>query len=257
MAQIQKNLWFLRVPISHQLVSGLQIILILCEIGLLLGWRPRMMAFVAFLARGYFSYLFPFNDYLYFTVVALLLSVSECEEARKGESLPNQVLAWPRDVLVLQTAWIYFAAALFKLGPNFISGGDLYVRQNYAAEVLPLPFPEFYRSFISTLSGNAILAWSGIFVEASIAMVLVAWWWFPEYRRKLRFAAIAIAIGIHGYAALFLNVFFFGASMLAQVVLLTYEPTRSIKKNRMKRDVLARDFGFGKGVIRCTHFHFF
>ena len=199
-------------------VTGLRIslcVLIACEAGLLLGWRPRTMAFCAFLARGFEAWIFGLNDFYYFSVAALILTQFDYEKPR----------AWPRDVLILQTAWIYFASALLKASQPFLSGGYYFVRQNYVAAVLPLPFPDFYRSFISTLQGNSVLAYATVVSEMSLALTLIAWWAWPDRRVRLRIVAIALAVGIHGFAACTADVFFFGASLVAQIALLTYEPS--------------------------------
>jgi hypothetical protein len=149
--------------------------------------------------------------------------------------VPNQDPApsWPRDVLVLQTAWIYLCSAIFKMNPSFLSGGDLFARQNYLAEVLPLPFPGLYRNWIQDLSHDAVLAWTGIVLEMILAAVLFFWWYCPKRRRPLRKIAIGLALAIHGYAALALNVFFFSASIVAQIIFMTLEepsPTSFLKR---------------------------
>jgi len=220
-----KILWFYRGPFYSLSVISSQVILIFCELGLLLGWRPRslaFLAFLAFLARSYESCFVPLNDFFYFTVIALILS--QCEGRRGKRSVggtSKNVAAWPRDLLVAQTAWIYFASAFLKLNPFFLSGGDLYVRQNYEVAVLPLYYPEFYRSWISTLTGNGILAGLAVTMEMSLALILLSWLLWPHRRHRLHVLASCLALGIHGYAAYNLNVFFFGASMIAQVFFLT------------------------------------
>jgi hypothetical protein len=215
-----KIIWFYHLPVPANLVFGLQILLITFEIGLLLGWYPRTLAFGAFLARAYFASFFTLNDFFYFSIAALLLSVSDSSGSVKE---PKQVLAWPRDLFILQTGWIYFASAFLKLNPAFLSGSDLLVRNRYAISVLPIYYPEFYRSLVSSLSGNSFLSWCAVIMEMSLALSLFSWLLFPAQRKKLHYLALALAIGIHVYAAYGLNVFFFGASMIAQVGFLSKE----------------------------------
>ncbi len=206
--------WFYHLPVPANFTIGLQIFLITLEIGLLLGWYPRTLAFGVFLARASFAYFFTLNDFFYFSAAALLLSVSDSGGLPKKT---KQVLAWPRDLFILQTGWIYFASSLLKLNPAFLSGSDLFVRHNYEISVLPIYYPEFYRSFVSTLWGNSILSGFAVVMEMSLALTLFSWFLFPTQRKKLHCLALILVIGIHGYAAYAFNVFFFGASMIAQV----------------------------------------
>ena len=218
--QTAKILWFYRQAGQIHGVFIFQILLIICEGALILGWRPGFFALCAFLARGAIVWVAPLNDFYYFCVIALILS--QCQWGKK------EVPAWSRDLLVIQTAWIYFATAFFKLNPAFLSGGDLYARGNYEATVLPLPFPAFYKNWISHLNFDLGLSWMAVVLEMSMALTLVFWLLAkkrrPQYRNKIRWIAICLSVAIHGYAAVFLNVFFFGASMITQVALLTWEP---------------------------------
>lgn len=200
--------------IPHKLAI-VQILLIAFEALLLLGWRPRITALAAFAVRTYESTFLPLNDFFYFCIIALILSQSDCENGDEPAA------AWPRDLLVLQAAWIYFASSLLKLNAPFLSGGDLYVRQNYLATALSWHYPDFYLAWISTLAGNAVLAWGAVSAEMSLSLVLFGWWWFPARAHRFRAAAIVLAVAVHGFAAATMNVYFFGMSLVAQIVLLT------------------------------------
>jgi len=185
----------------------LQCGLIAAELGLLIGRRARAFAFAAFVLRAAEACLyFHLNDFYYFSVVALILSQARLERA------PARELAWPRDVLLAQTAWIYFATALLKTSRVWLSGGHLFVRHQYLLAAWPWPYPAPYRALVSTLSGNAVLAWMGVIGEFTLAALLA----FRGPRR----AAIALCVALHGYAALALNVWFFGPSMVAMVAFL-------------------------------------
>ena len=206
-------------PALHFELLGVQLVLILFEIVFLSGYRPQLMALVLFLARGFEAWLFHLNDFFYFCVVALIFT-----QIAPDSDHQDKAPAWPRDVLVWQTAWIYFASAVLKLNPAFLSGGDLYVRQNYLARALDWPYPAFYTRWISTLHGNAVLAWLGVAAEFALAAALAGWWFCPGKRTIFRRLAIILGLAVHGMGALALNVFFFGASMVSQVVLTTWEP---------------------------------
>jgi len=215
-----KFIWFYRLPVRSNIVVSLQVLLILFEFGLLLGWHPRKMSFGAFLSRAFLSYFVTLNDFFYFSIVALILSVCDTEG---WPNKPKQIAGWPRDILVLQTAWIYFSSSILKMNPSFLNGSDLFVRQNYELAILPMYYPAFFRSFLSTLWGNSILSWAAVLMEGGLAIALFTWLIFPRFRKFSRLLALLLATGIHGYAAYTLNVFFFGASMIVQVAFLTKE----------------------------------
>lgn len=186
------------------LLTALQALLVVSELGLLLGLRPRACALAAFFLRAVVAWkFFALNDFFYFCVTALVLAQFRLEGDREQ--------GWPRDVLIWQTAWIYFATALLKTSRVWLSGGHLFVRQEYLAAT-GWPYPAFYRSFISALAGNAILAWMGIAMEFLLAGMLL-------FRAPRRWA-LALAVAVHGFAALTVNVWFFGASMIAKVAFL-------------------------------------
>jgi hypothetical protein len=190
----------------------LQLGLIGTELGLLLGRRARLCAFAAFALRAAEAYFyFRLNDFYYFAVVALILSQCRLEEVGLGRPVGPE-LAWPRDLLLAQAAWMYFATALMKTSALWLSGGHLYVRHQYLSVAYGWPYPAFYREFVSTLAGNAFLARLGVIGEFALAALII----FRAPKRP----TVALSIAIHLFAALALNVYFFGASMVAQVAFL-------------------------------------
>ena len=179
--------------------------------------RPHAAMLMCCLVRAGQAYLFPLNDYQYYCITALILAyVPEADEPPR----------WQLNVLRAQTAWMYFATALLKLNPQWLSGGDLYVRQNYLLISRQWPFPAFYQAFISTLPGNAALAWLGVTGEFVLAAFLLCKFLRPDAGQRLAWAAASLAVGIHVFAALSDNVWFFGASMICQVTLLMAPGTR-------------------------------
>ena len=159
------------------------------------GWRWCCAAFELT--------VFPFNDFYYYIVVCLLLAI------------PGNP-RWRHDVLLLQTAWIYAATALLKVNADWLSGGHLFVRAGYLWNAGGWPHIGAFRACSESLACTAVLARGAVAGELLLAALLFA--------RRGRPLAIALAVGIHLFAALMLNVWFFGASMVAQVALLF--PTR-------------------------------
>jgi len=185
-------------------LTALQFLIVGSEFGLLCGVQARFFAFLAFALRAVVAWnFFRLNDFFYFCVTALILAQFRFD----GRKEP----AWPRDVLMWQAAWIYFATATLKTSSAWLSGGHLFVRHGYLASV-GWPYPEWYRAAVSTLSGNAALAWLGLAGEFALAALLVI--------RAPRRVVVGLAAALHGFAAFSLNVWFFGASMIAQLACL-------------------------------------
>ena len=220
--------WQAAMPFVQTPLSVILVVLIACDLGLLIGWHARWFAVGAFLARAAQVFFIPLNDFYYVAITVLILSMARCGTSRNEMAEPI-VPSWPRDLLVLQAAWMYFSTAFMKLSPAFLSGGDLYVRQNYIAANLPWPYPAFYRTWIASLFTNSVLAWLAVILEFSMAAFLVLWFLKPEKRGKWHRAASVLALMIHGFGAAALNVFFFGASCLAQIYCLT-RSTRGTRK---------------------------
>jgi len=191
--------WSLQNP-AHGELAVCQGLLIITEIGLLLGWRARTFAFLCFGLRYWETTVVPLNDFYYYCSTALILSV--CGIANDDGP---EVAKWPKDVLILQTVWIYFATALLKLNSLWLSGGDLDVRFRY-------------QRLMTSQSLNAALAIATVVIEFTIALLLFSLWKNPEKGgRRLRQFLLLLVIGVHVFAAFALNVWFFGASMIAQV----------------------------------------
>jgi hypothetical protein len=195
----------------------LQISLIVFEVALLLGWRVWVSALVcAFLRWLEWSTYLRLNDFAYFVVTALLIAQTRstgglCLRSRRSPPT-KRVPAWPRDLLVAQAAWMYFATAMMKLSPVWLSGGHLFVRHHYLEAAYDWPYPAFYRRWTEGLAGNAVLAWAGVATEFALAFAL--------FLRRGRIATL-LACAVHGFGAVSMNVWFFGASCIAQVALLT------------------------------------
>lgn len=180
---------------------ALQAALIGGQLCIVLGISAPLACLACFALRlAEAQFFFGLNDFYYYCVVILPLAFA-------GEKR-----AWTRDFLVAQLAWIYFATATLKLNPDWLSGGHLYVRQNYLAAIQGWPYPAWYQSHFLSLPGAALLARLGVAGEFALAVLLAT-------RRAPRFTAM-LAIAVHGFAAAALNVWFFGASMVLGVIFL-------------------------------------
>ncbi len=186
---------------AARLLLGLQLGLVVCEAAGLAVRRYRLpLAGVAVLRTAEAVACFHLNDFYACALTAAILAVD----------------VWPRSILRWQTAWIYFATALLKLNTGWLSGGHLYVRHQYLAVVQHWPYPGFYRRWVDTLPGNAWLAWAGVALEFALTLLLAC-----GARRRW---TLPVAAGIHLFGALAMNVWFFGASMIAQVAFVSGRP---------------------------------
>jgi hypothetical protein len=198
---------------------GLQVGLILFEASLLLGWPggvARPVTFMAAWARGLEWWLyFRLNDFAYYAVTAVILAHAQPEYRflRAKGPLPAVAPRWPRDLLLLQAGWIYFATALMKANPTWLSGRHLYVRLEYLRYAFGWPFPGLVNRCADSLGCDAVLALFGIMGELTLAVLLVL--------RPRRWLTTPLVVGIHFFGAMATNVWFFGPSLIAQVGLLS------------------------------------
>jgi hypothetical protein len=186
----------------------LQIALIVSELGLLAGVRTRWFAAAACVLRSVIAIRFTSeNDFLYFIVTAFLLCAAQADGPPLGKRLAR-VRRWPEDALLYELAWIYFTTAALKLNTAWLSGDVLYVRIRYlVATGWPLaPLLERLTARPPVVIGLAIAA---VASELALAALLVS--------RRRRRAALVLCIGLHTFAALATDVWFFGASMIVQV----------------------------------------
>jgi hypothetical protein len=187
-----------------------QVALIVCQLGLIVGWRVSELALAACALRMFeWWQYFRVNDFLYYAVTAAWLVFAVPVRDHEGRA---RMPAWVQRGLLVQTGWIYLASALLKLNPAFVSGEHFFVRHGYQLTVMQWPYPALLKPWLLSLRVNAGLAWLTVCSEATLGLLLVL--------RRGRYVALALAIGVHGFAALDMNVFFFGASLLAQVALL-------------------------------------
>ena len=194
---IQVDWLFVGRPLSLNL---LQLGLVLSELGMVLGRATApLFTVMAVVLRVVEVSMFPLNDYYYFIVIGALLAV------------PGNPL-WRRDVLLVQLAWVYACTALLKLNEQWLSGGHLYVRLGYLWGAEGWPHLPALRACSGSLACTAALAKGAVVGELLLSLLLLL--------RRGRPLAIALVTGIHLFAALALNVWFFGASMIALVAII-------------------------------------
>jgi hypothetical protein len=208
----------LNLPVGDRpaLLTLCQVGLVGVQAGMALG-RPSapLFALLAAVLRGFELSVYPFNDFYYHLVICLWLAV------------PGNP-RWRHDLLLVQTGWIYAATGLLKLNTDWLSGGHLFVRAGYLWEAAGWPHPQAFEACSRSLACTGALAKGAVAAELVLAGLLLA--------RRGRRLAIALALGIHLFAAVTLNVWFFGASMVAQVALLFPPgPTRPDGSGRPSR----------------------
>jgi hypothetical protein len=196
----------------------LQTILILSQWCIVRGKKPQQMCAVAAAARFMEYSLFHLNDFGYdFIMLLLCCTVPHDESSEESAAWHGRL----QPLFVLQTAYLYFATALLKLGPTWLRGGDLFVRQMYMLHVQSWPYPAPYARCVSSLDCNQILALSGVASEFILSAALLCWALLPRTQRIAQYIAVAVCCAIHGFAAISDNVWFFGVSMVLQVACLT------------------------------------
>jgi hypothetical protein len=199
--------------------------LIVCELCLVLvggRWVLPVGACAVILRAVELSH-YHLNDFAYYIVTMAVLAHTRgpgllAWRDRAGEAGEERAARWPRDVLVWQVGWMYLATGLLKLNPSWLSGGHLLVRFRYLA-ALDWPYPTFIRHCTDSLGCDHALAIAGATAELGLGVLLLL---RPERR-----IVLPLAIAIHGFGALMTNVWFFGASLVAQVGLLAESRPRT------------------------------
>lgn len=213
--------FWLSDPRSASIITTLQFALIVVQIaavvltinGRLGSVFCRALIAAAALLRAVESFgFFGLNDFYYYCITAFILVQFHVEGLR--------ATVWPRRVLLYQTAWMYLATALLKMNPAWLSGDHLWVRFGYVTGTLHLSGP--WAGVLSDMRVDRALALFGSCMEFAMGIALLL--------RAPRWACLSLAVAIHGFAALTVNVFFFGASMIAQVWFVSRASSR--KQNR-------------------------
>jgi Vitamin K-dependent gamma-carboxylase len=205
----------IRAPVG---LASTQAGLIVCEMALVfLGDRWVLpIGGLAVVLRVVEWSSFHLNDFAYYAVTMAVLAHTRgpgllARRGRTAEADEGRATRWPRDVLLWQAGWMYVATGLLKLNPSWLSGRHLLVRFRYLA-ALGWPYPTFIRHCTDSLRCDHVLAVAGAAAELCLGALLLL--------RPSRRIALPLVIAIHGFGALMTNVWFLGASLVAQVGLL-------------------------------------
>ncbi|HTB76110.1 MAG TPA: HTTM domain-containing protein [Polyangiaceae bacterium] len=202
-----------RVWFPHDRSAGLmalQCVLIVSGATLALGrhvWISGMIGAVARTAQALI--FFSLNDFFFASVVYLLLAHSD---GGPFASEPARRPRWVRDALIAQLGWIYLATGVLKLNPDWLDGGQLFVRTQYLVTSHGWPYPAALTRAMTSLAFDSTLSKIGAASEIALGVAMLA--------RGPYWLAVALAVAIHAFGALVTNVWFFPASMAAGVVLL-------------------------------------
>ncbi len=205
-----------RVWFPHDRSQGLvalQCALVVSGATLALGrqvWISGMIAAATRTAQAFI--FFSLNDFFFASVVYLLLAHSEGGPFRRLPRPPGWRPRWVRDALIAQLGWIYLATGVLKLNPDWLDGGQLFVRTQYLVTSHGWPYPAALTRAMTSLAFDSTLSKIGAASEIALGMVMLA--------RGPYWLAVALAVGIHAFGALVTNVWFFPVSMAAGVVLL-------------------------------------
>jgi hypothetical protein len=162
------------------------------SIGLVVGYRPRLSAFVVFLCAVFVHFVdmnFWAHHMYFLTLLVLLLSFTESDGTwsvrwwREGRQA-RDATAWPVLLLKIQLSLVYFFTAVAKVNPVYLAGDVLSGR----------------------MSGPALLA--GPDAIALLAVVTVAVEFFLSFAlwiRRLRVWALCVGVVLHGLVPLTLG----------------------------------------------------
>lgn len=206
--------WRLHGSPLIQYYTILQIVLVIFETAIFFSFHPRLFAFACLLCRGCIASYWPLNDFLFYCIIMLIFSLCKTEHQR--------VSKWPIDVLNAQIAWVYFSTAVLKINPAWMTGGGLYVRIQEAKMFLGRAYPQFIESIFSDLTYLSILARIAIIGELAVSLLLLYCLTTPNANRYARYLLCFLVCCIHIFAAITVNVLFFGAVMISMVVILNF-----------------------------------
>lgn len=189
------------------------LVLIACGIQLVRDRQPFVWGLIAVGARFVETYEYGLNDFYYYVLMMLLLAHGDGGPFEKGKKP-----LWVRHALLAQLGWVYFATAVLKLNADWLSGGQLFARTEYLVRGFDWPYPSFVRHAFQSAHFCAILAYVAVIGELLLAFVLLA--------RRPYWLGVVLVAGIHGFAMVVTNVWFFSVSNIVAVTLLLPRGTR-------------------------------
>jgi hypothetical protein len=189
-------------------LTAIQIGLVVTGVAVALGGRlvyPAGMLYAALRAEELFHY-YDLNDYAFGAVTMLLLAHAEGGPLSRGRP------SWVRDALRVELAWVYFATAALKMSSAWLGGGEIFVRSMHLSRAHAWPYPGFVLTVLRSRGADGALAWVGLAAELTVAVAYL--------RPGLRKLGVPLAIALHVFGALAMNVWFFSATMIAAAVTL-------------------------------------
>jgi vitamin K-dependent gamma-carboxylase-like protein len=189
---------------------------------LTLGWRTRVMSFLAFVMVSSFSWRNPLildgSDFVFrilplwltFTRAGELYSLDALARRRRGDIPSGRGPALPVRILELQVAWIYLATGLEKLtGKLWLDGTAVW----YALQ-LEHTFARWWaRPIVENPALVRLITWGTLAVELGFLPVTMTSFKLP------RVIAVALAAGLHLGILAMMNVGNFPVIMLSALVL--------------------------------------
>ena len=167
-----------RVWFPHDRDLGLlavQIVLVLSGVSLALGRQVWASGMIAAVARAVEAFVFfSLNDFFFVSVVYLLLAHSDGGPFARGAARGGRHPRWVRDALILQLGWIYVATGVLKLNPDWLDGGQIFVRTQYLATSHGWPYPEALSRAFSSLAFDAKLSMVGAASEIALGGLMFA-----------------------------------------------------------------------------------
>ena len=194
-------------------LAATHLVLVACGIQLVRDRQPFVWGLIAVGARYVETYQYGLNDFYYYMLVMLLLAHGDGAPFEKGKKP-----LWVRHALLAQLGWVYFATALLKLNADWLGGGQLFARTEYLVRGFDWPYPSFVHHAFQSMHFCAILACVAVLGELLLACVLSA--------RRPYWLGVLLVVGIHTFAILVTNVWFFSVSNIVAVTLLL--PRRSL-----------------------------
>jgi Vitamin K-dependent gamma-carboxylase len=189
---------------------------------LTVGWRSRLMSFLAFIVVSSFSWRDPLildGSDLVFRLVPLWLAFTECgarfsidasARAARGETVRVRGPALPVRILEVQIAWIYLATGLEKMGGKLWPEG---LASYYALQLEHTFGRSWARPLATNMSLVPIQTWGTLAAELAFLPLAMV----PS--RITRLVAVVLAAGLHLGILVLMNVGNFPVIMLSALVL--------------------------------------
>jgi hypothetical protein len=254
LVQFFDRVTFLSLVSQTWQVTILWALALLIAILLTVGWRSRLMAFLAFVAVASFSWRDPLildgSDFV-FRLVPLWLTFTDCGArysldamARRERREPTgRGFALPVRILELQIAWIYLATGLEKMAGTLWPGG---VATWYSLQLEHTFGRAWAKPIATSLPLVTISTFWTLFVEHAFLFLAM----LPS--KITRLIAVVIAASLHFGILVLMNVGNFPVIMLSALVLFLppewVDRTMSLIERAVRARVRPRVLAYADGV---------